>query len=46
MLLKNKYLAKMVIEQITEFKLSGPGPLSRYIRTPTTGYFHDKTKIF
>ena len=32
----------MLIEQIIEFKLRGLGPLNR---TPTTGYFHVKTKI-
>ena len=34
----------MLIEQIIEFKLSGLGPLNRTC-TPTTGYFHVKTKI-
>ena len=34
----------MLIEQIIEFKLRGLGPLSRTC-TPTTGYFHVKTKI-
>ena len=35
----------MLIEQIIEFKLRGLGPLNRAY-TPTTGYFHVKTKIF
>ena len=35
----------MPIEQIIEFKLMGPGPPSCTC-TPTTGYFHDKRKIF
>ena len=34
----------MLIEKIIEFQLWGPGPVGR-ICTPTTGYFHDKTKI-
>ena len=34
----------MLIEQITKFKLRGLGPLDRTC-TPTTGYFHVKTKI-
>ena len=34
----------MLIEQITEFELRGPGPPGRTC-TPTTGYFYDKTKI-
>ena len=34
----------MLIEQIIEFKLRGPGPLGRYTYIPTTDYFHDKTK--
>ena len=34
----------MLIEQVIEFKLRGPGPLNRAC-TPTTGYFHVKTKI-
>ena len=34
----------MLIEQIIEFKLRRPGPLNRTC-TPTTGYFHVKTKI-
>ena len=33
----------MLIEQIIEFELKGPGPHGRTC-TPTTGYFHDKTK--
>ena len=36
----------MLIEQIIEFKLRGLGPLNRTCTgTPTTGYFHVKTKI-
>ena len=34
----------MLIEQIIEHQLRGPGSLGRTC-TPTTGYFHDKTKI-
>ena len=34
----------MLIEQIIDFELRGPGPLGRTC-TPKTGYFHDKTKI-
>ena len=34
----------MLIEKIIEFKLRGLGPLNRTC-TPTTGYFHVKTKI-
>ena len=34
----------MLIEQIIEFELSGPGSPGRTY-TPTAGYFHDKTKI-
>ena len=34
----------MLIEQIKEFELKGPGPPG-HTCTPTTGYFHDKTKI-
>ena len=34
----------MLIEQIIEFKLRGLGPLNRTC-TPTTRYFHVKTKI-
>ena len=34
----------MHIEQINEFKLRGLGSLNRTC-TPTTGYFHVKTKI-
>ena len=34
----------MLIEQIIEFELRGPGLLGRTC-TPTTGYFYDKTKI-
>ena len=32
----------MLIEQIIELELKGPGPLAY---TPITAYFHDKTKI-
>ena len=35
----------MLIEQIIEFELRGPGPPSRTC-APITGYFRDKTKIF
>ena len=35
----------MLIEQSMEFKLRDLGPLDRTC-TPTTGYFHVKTKIF
>ena len=34
----------MLIEQIIEFKLRGLGPLNPTC-SPTTGYFHVKTKI-
>ena len=34
----------MLIDQIIEFKLRGRGPLNRTC-TPTTDYFHVKTKI-
>ena len=34
----------MLIEQITEFELRGPGPPGCTC-TPVNGYFHDKTKI-
>ena len=34
----------MLIEQIIEFTLRGLWPLNRTC-TPTTGYFHVKTKI-
>ena len=34
----------MLIKQISDFKLRGPGPPGRKC-THTTGYFHDKTKI-
>ena len=34
----------MLIERIIEFKVRGLGPLNRTC-TPTTGYFHVKTKI-
>ena len=33
----------MLIEQIIELYLRGPGPPGRTC-TPITGYFHDKTK--
>ena len=35
----------MFIEQIIEFELRGPRPHGRTC-TPTTGYLHDKIKIF
>ena len=35
----------MLIEQIIKFELRWPRPPNRTC-TPTTGYFHDKTKIF
>ena len=35
----------MLIEQIIEFELRGPGPPGRTY-TPTISYFHEKTKIF
>ena len=35
----------MLIEQIIEHQLRGPGPPGRTC-TPIPGYFHDKTKIF
>ena len=35
----------MIIEQIIEFDLWRPGPSGRSC-IPTTGFFHDKTKIF
>ena len=34
----------MLIKRIIGFQLRGPGPPGRKC-TPTTGYFHDKTKI-
>ena len=34
----------MLIEQIVELQLRGPGPPG-LTRTCITGYFHDKTKI-
>ena len=34
----------MLIEQIIEFELTGPG-LPGLTCTPITGHFHDKTKI-
>ena len=34
----------MLIEQIIQFELGIPGPPG-HTSTPTTGYFHDKTKI-
>ena len=39
-----KILERMLIEQIIEFQLRGPGPPGRTC-TPITGYLHDKTKI-
>ena len=44
-LLLKKISKGNVIEQIIEFKLREPGPPSR-ICTSTTGYFHNKTKIY
>ena len=41
---KKSYLGEMLIEQVIEFKLRSLGPLNRTC-TPTTGYFHLKTKI-
>ena len=35
----------MLTEQLTEFKLREPGSPGRTC-TPTTSYFHDKTKIY
>ena len=34
----------MLVEQIVNFEIRGPGPPGRTC-TPTTAYFHDKTKI-
>ena len=34
----------MLIEQIIEHQLRGPGPPGRTC-TPITAYFHDKTKV-
>ena len=34
----------MLIEQVVELQLRGPGPSGR-TNTPITGYFHNKTKI-
>ena len=34
----------MLIEQIIELQLRGPGPPGERV-LPITGYFHDKTKI-
>ena len=34
----------MLIKQIIEFEWKGPGPPGRTC-TPTTAYFHNKTKI-
>ena len=34
----------MLIKQIIEFQLTGPGPPGGTY-TPITGYFHDKTKV-
>ena len=39
-----KKLAEMLIEQIIEFKLRGPGSSGRTC-TPVTTYFHYKTNI-
>ena len=44
MRLKKNYLGEMLFEQVIEFKLRGLGPFDRTC-TPTTGYFHVKTKI-
>ena len=44
LLSKKKELGKMLIEQIIEVELRGPGPPSR-TWFPKTGHFHDKTKI-
>ena len=33
----------MLIEQVIEFELRGPGPPGR-TRAPTTGYFYDRQK--
>ena len=41
---KKNLLGKMLVEQIIEFELRGPGPLIR-TRTPKSSYFHVKTKI-
>ena len=41
---KKNWLGKMLIEQIIEFELRGPGPSGRTC-TLTTCYFYDKTKI-
>ena len=42
---KINYLEETLIEQIIEFELRGPGSTGRTC-TSTTGYFHNKTKIF
>ena len=42
---EKKLARKVLIEQIIEFELKGPGPPGRTC-TPITGYFHDKTNIF
>ena len=42
--LKKKSARKMLIEEIINFELRGPGPPGRTC-TPTAGYFYDKTKI-
>ena len=34
----------MLIEQVIQFKIMGPGPPGRTC-TPINAYFHDKTKI-
>ena len=36
----------MLIEQIIEFRLGGPGSLAVHVLLQLHGYFHDKTKIF
>ena len=43
-LFKKHYVGEMLIEQIIDFELRGPGPPGRTC-TPTAGYFHDKAKI-
>ena len=37
-------IGQMLIEQINQFELGGPGPPGCTCTT-TTGYFHDETKI-
>ena len=41
---ENKKLEKVLIEQISEFELRGPGPSGR-ICTSKTSNFYDNTKI-